>query len=138
VVEDTAIQQWSIRDKFGQRVMELVLEVTNPSKPTDGKRAVRKLVDRAHLAKASPDGKSIKLADIIDNLDSIVKYDPSFAAIYLVEKQLLMPYLTEGNKELWWLAHHTIEEGLVSECLKSPARTCKAGASNLASGSEKP
>ena len=42
--------------------------LTDVSKPSDGNRAVRKEIDRQHLAKASPKAKTIKLADLIDKL----------------------------------------------------------------------
>lgn len=60
------------------RVLQLVLEVTNVSKLDDGNRAARKIIDRKHLMKASEDGKLIKLADLIDNVMDISKNDPGF------------------------------------------------------------
>ena len=65
---------------------ELVDDLTDVSKPQDGNRATRKELDRQHTAKASPDAKTIKLADLISNSRSIMKDDPNFAKVYMKEK----------------------------------------------------
>lgn len=101
VVEDTKVTIEVIDQQFGPYVAQLVAEVTDVSKPEDGNRAVRKAVDREHLAKASPEAQSIKLADIIDNTKSIVAHDPKFAEVYLAEKRLLMPFLLKGDAGLF-------------------------------------
>lgn len=105
VVEDTKVTIDDIMARFGNKVAWLVSEVTDVSKPEDGNRAIRKALDRDHLAKASPAGKTIKLADIICNTASIVKHDPEFAKIYLKEKEELLPLLTSGSRELWDMAN---------------------------------
>ena len=51
--------------------------------------------------RASPDAKTIKLADLISNSHSIVKDDPNFAKVYMKEKAALLEVLTEGNAELF-------------------------------------
>jgi len=101
VVEDCDVSLEDIRAEFGDRVARLVDEVTDVSRPEHGKRAIRKALDREHLAKASPDGKSIKLADIIDNLKTVVPYDPSFAPVYIREMRQLLPHLAEGSAALF-------------------------------------
>ncbi len=109
VVEDTPVEIGEIIVEFGQRVAELVLEVTDVSTPEDGNRAQRKRKDLLHLAKASPWGAMIKLADLISNTKTIVEHDPSFAQIYLTEKEealkVLMPkdlrLLNEANEVIW-------------------------------------
>lgn len=67
VLEDTSTTADNMRDRFGTKVTSLVLEVTDVSKPSDGNRAARKHLDLLHLAKSSPEGATIKLADLIDN-----------------------------------------------------------------------
>jgi hypothetical protein len=79
--------------------------LTDVSKPTDGNRAKRKNMDREHIAKASLQAKTIKLADLIDNTRSIVEHDPKFAKVYLTEKALLLEVLREGDSFLWSMAH---------------------------------
>lgn len=105
VLEDVAPKnqnfgEKTIRQLFGDRVLQLVLEVTDISRPDDGNRAKRKAIDREHLAKASDDGKTIKLADLIDNIIDITKHDLNFAKIFKKEAALDLPYLSSGNKRL--------------------------------------
>ena len=100
-LEDTYATEADLREKFGDDVAKLVLEVTDVSQPQDGNRAARKAKDREHLANASPEGKTIKLADLISNSKSILEHDPNFAKIYLAEKAALLPHLTQGDKKLF-------------------------------------
>lgn len=101
-LEDTNATESEMRIEFGDQVTELVLWLTDVSKPSDGNRAARKLIDREHTRKASPEAKTIKLADLIDNSVSIVEHDPDFAKVYLAEKRLLLDEaLREGDATLW-------------------------------------
>lgn len=101
VLEDTAITYDVLHDAFGYAVARLVQEVTDVSRPEDGNRAARKALDCAHIASASRDAKTIKLADLIDNSASILERDPGFAETYLKEKRALMEVLREGDRRLW-------------------------------------
>lgn len=101
LLEDTQIKRLTIADRFGPKVAQLVGEVTDVSKPSDGNRARRKEIDRWHLADASPLGKTIKLADLISNTRSIRDHDPQFAKVYLAEKRLLLPLLKGGDADLY-------------------------------------
>jgi (p)ppGpp synthase/HD superfamily hydrolase len=103
-VEDTPVTLAEVELEFGPVVAMLVEQLTDVSRPEDGNRAKRKAIDRAHTAKASPEAKTIKLADLIDNTRSIVELDPGFAKIYLVEKVLLLEVLQEGDAGLWEMA----------------------------------
>jgi len=105
VVEDTPIGIETILDEFGERVASLVSDLTDNSTPDDGNRKHRKEKDRQHTAQASPDAKTIKLADLIHNTESITRCDPSFARVYMKEKALLLEVLTEGDNRLWQRAH---------------------------------
>jgi (p)ppGpp synthase/HD superfamily hydrolase len=109
-VEDTALTIQDIEDEFGAKVAMLVSEVTDVSKPEHGNRKQRKELDRCHLAVASPMGKSIKLADIIDNTATIVKYDPKFAQVYMKEKKALLEVLQEGNPFLYQQASQLVRD----------------------------
>lgn len=109
-IEDTPVTFEDIENKFGRVVADLVLEVTDQSKPGDGNRAVRKEIDRKHVANASPDGQSIKLADLTSNTRSIVSRDPNFARLYLVEKERMLPALTKGSSKLFELANKTLAD----------------------------
>lgn len=100
VIEDCGVAWTQIADTFDSRIALLVLEVTDVSTRHDGDRAARKAKDRAHLATASAEGQSIKLADLIDNTKSIVAHDPKFAVVYLQEKRALLEVLTKGHPAL--------------------------------------
>lgn len=112
VLEDTSVTEHTLHSLFGRLVADLVLEVTDVSRPEDGNRAKRKAIDRDHIAKASRYGKAIKLADLIDNTRSIVKHDPHFAKVYLKEKEELIkgPLKGSASNTLYELAVETLNE----------------------------
>ncbi|WP_455233134.1 HD domain-containing protein [Geopseudomonas aromaticivorans] len=112
VVEDTGITLDLIEREFGAAVASLVGMLTNASRPSDGNRAQRKAIDREHLAGASALAKTIKLADMLDNLSTVVDRDPEFARTYLPEKALMLEQLTEGDAGLWQAVHDVIASGL--------------------------
>lgn len=99
-VEDTGVTLETIEREFGPEIRDMVFYLTDVSRPEMGNRAHRKAIDRDHIAKADARVQTIKLADIISNCTSIVKYDPEFAKVYLEEKRLLLEVLTKGNKIL--------------------------------------
>lgn len=99
-VEDTGVTMETIEREFGPEIAEIVFFLTDVSRPEHGNRAARKAIDRAHIAKADARAQTIKLADLISNCSSIVKYDPEFAKVYLEEKRLLLEVLTKGDKIL--------------------------------------
>jgi len=107
-VEDCGVSLDEIEQIFGFEVASLVEQLTDVSKPSDGKRAIRKAMDREHTSKASPQAKTIKLADLIDNTRSIVERDPNFARVYLEEKRLLLELLREGEAHLWEEAYRLV------------------------------
>ncbi len=99
-VEDTAATHYDIEQQFGKGVHDMVYALTDISKQGDGNRATRKGIDRAHLARASVRAKSVKLADLIDNLRDICKHDAKFAKVYLQEMSALLEVLGEGDEAL--------------------------------------
>ena len=104
VVEDTAVSVDLVTAQFGVVVGSLVEQLTDVSKPGDGNRKARKALDLAHTARACPQAKTIKLADLISNTQSIRQYDPAFAVTYLAEKRELLKVLTEGHPTLYRMA----------------------------------
>lgn len=110
VVEDTSVSIEMIHEMFGTKVAELVAGLTDVSVPSDGNRETRKAIDRAHTALQSPQCKTIKLADLIHNSESIMKYDKEFAKVYLKEKELLLEVLKEGDSVLWEIANSIIQK----------------------------
>lgn len=74
-----------IQDNFGTQVAEIVKELTDISKPSDGNRAKRKEKDANHLVNASYEAKMIKLADLLDNTIDIKKNDKRFYPVFRKE-----------------------------------------------------
>lgn len=100
VLEDTVITTRDIVRAFGPYVAGMVVELTDVSKPSDGNRAARKALDKAHLAQASAAAQTIKVCDLIDNTASIIAHDPKFARVYLAEKRALLGVLTRADAGL--------------------------------------
>lgn len=69
-----------------------------------GNRAQRKQLSRERLARAQPWVQTIKCADFISNTASIVQHDPSFAKLYLEEKEATLNVLTRAYAPLRELA----------------------------------
>lgn len=111
-VEDTATTLADIESHFGSRVAQLVGMLTDSAQPQAKNRAARKLAHFRHTAEASPEAQTIKLADIIDNTRAIVRFDPHFARIYLVEKRVQIQLLKQGDAQLWQQASAIIEQGI--------------------------
>ena len=110
-VEDTGVTIDLIEQEFGSEVANLVNWLTNVSRPEHGNRAVRKQLDLEHTAQAPAAAQTIKLADLISNTSSIVKYDLNFAETYLKEKAALMRVLTKGDPALISWAQATVVNG---------------------------
>ncbi len=100
VLEDTGVTFDVLEAEFGSEVAELVLWLTDVSKPEDGNRSTRKALDRQHSAAAPAEAQTIKVADLISNTRSIVAHDPGFAKVYLEEKRLLLAVLTKADPAL--------------------------------------
>jgi len=109
VLEYTECPLSYLFNHYDSEVVQLVISVNNISKPSDGSGVTREKIDREYFSNASQQAQTIKLADLIHNTSSIVKYDVEFAKIYLEESLLLLPYLCDGNvvlfQEAWNLLH---------------------------------
>lgn len=100
-VEDTDTTLADLEHHFGTTVAGLVSDLTDISRPADGNRAVRKSIDRSHLANASQRAKTIKLADLIHNCRDICSHDAEFAKIYCAEMATFMEVLQDGDATLY-------------------------------------
>ena len=116
-VEDTKgrITLDLIAAEFGSVVAEYVENLTDVSRPTDGNRRVRKAIDQQHTARARPEAKTIKLADIIANSGSIIAHDPGFAQVYMREQHALLRVLAEGDPTLHARAKRIVDGYLAGE-----------------------
>lgn len=110
VVEDTPASFLDIEREFGPALAELVMELTDTSRLSDGNRATRKAIDRARLAGVSSRAKTIKLADLIDNCRDVCGHDPEFARVYLTEMAALLEVLADGDQALYRRASVMLNE----------------------------
>ena len=90
-----------IKDLCGERVLNLVLQLTDVSKKSDGKREERKRIDREHLKSSSNEAKLIKLCDLIDNSNDIKHNDPGFYKVFKKEALLYLDFLGEINDDIF-------------------------------------
>lgn len=95
---------------FGSKVLSLVMQVSKVSHQSDGNRAVRVAMDNEHYAHASPEGQTIKLADLLDNSRTIVVHDNGFAKVFMTEKRELLGKLTSGHPRLYAEARRVVDE----------------------------
>ncbi len=109
-VEDTPATLGDIEREFGNGISQLVADLTDVSRPSDGNRAERKAIDRAHTAQASVRAKTVKLADLTDNCRDICQHDERFARVFAVEMVSLLDVLTEGDERLYQRARKTLEQ----------------------------
>lgn len=101
VVEDTKVTIDDVARRFGNEVARLVWGLTNQAKPSDGNRAQRAKINRDWLALGCERVHTIKVADIIHNLPSIVECDPYFARVYVPEKAQTLAVLTRAHRVLY-------------------------------------
>ena len=92
------------------------------SRPSDGNRAARKALDRAHLSQASPAAQTIKLADLLDNCPDICQHDEKFGRIFLAEASALLEVLGSGDPRLRERCRKTVGEWAGRLDVGGPAR----------------
>lgn len=94
---------YTIYTTFGPLVGAMVDALTDkyiPEKYPGLNRAERKVLEAWRLSKASWAVQTIKVADLMDNTQSIVKYDPGFARTYLTEKAYLLSVMKNADPDL--------------------------------------
>ena len=112
VVEDTQYTLADINANFGHEVTTLVQWLTDTSRPEDGNRATRKEIDRKRLESAPAEAQFIKLADMLDNSETIFQFDPSFATVFKREMHTLVDSMTKVvNSSLWIEAKRVLKSG---------------------------
>jgi len=93
VLEDTNADEKVMRKKFGDFVIDMVVEMTDVFTTKEFpylNRKIRKELECLRMKGMSPNAKLIKRCDIADNTTSIVAHDPDFAKTYLVEKAAVL------------------------------------------------
>jgi hypothetical protein len=126
-IEDTPATFDDLEREFGLGVTNLVADLTDVSKPSDGNRAVRKAIDRDHTARSSPRAKTVKLGDLIDNCRDICRHDPGFARTYLLEAAALLDVLQEGEPGLYRRAQRAVADCARNIGLPQPPQTVAVG-----------
>lgn len=101
VLEDTDATVADLEEfGLGFGIARLVVELTDVSEG-QGNRAERKAIDRERLREASDWAKTIKLADLIHNSESIIEHDENFAKVFMREKADLLEVLEGGDPVLF-------------------------------------
>jgi (p)ppGpp synthase/HD superfamily hydrolase len=106
VVETTACTLDDLRDGFGDMIATYVDWLTDPSKDGD---AAAKAKEHARLAEAPVEAKTIKLADLIDNCSTVLRYRPEIADQYLADKEQVLLLVADGDAPLYERAAHIFE-----------------------------
>lgn len=107
VIEDTNLSDQDITQILGDTVAQYVLWMTDVDRSC-GNRKTRKQLDCERLRRAPNEVKTIKLADIISNVPSIVEHDPNFARVYLNEKKNQLAVLKGGDGTLYTKASNIV------------------------------
>jgi (p)ppGpp synthase/HD superfamily hydrolase len=106
-VEDTDTSLKEIEDSFGIIVSSYVSALTDNFNLSS--RVERKNDTKKRMSLATSDIHTIKLADLIDNSYSILRYDSKFAITYIKEMKELLPYLSKGDKNLFAFATKIVD-----------------------------
>lgn len=121
-LEDTKTTATQIREHFGPEVEWAVQLLTDPDHSA-GNRATRQNMTVVRLREAPWQVKTIKLADMLDNITDIFERDSNFAKVYVPEKLCLIDSLRDGDQKLWntvWVKLQSQWEKLQSTALPYP------------------
>lgn len=110
-VEDQNVDYETLENRFGFWVSRGVWYLSDTEK---GNRKVRKELSRTRLSCAPDYIQSIKVADGISNLKSIVTHDPKFAIVYTDEHNRLLDALTRADDRLKELFRSQIAEAILN------------------------
>lgn len=116
VVEDTPVSIEDIQRKFGRKIAGLVHELTDEFIKENYQhlnRRKRKQKEVERQAKISPEAKTIKLADVIDNTRDILENDPDFSRKYIPEMEALTEALQGGDFQLLMRACYEVQRGKI-------------------------
>ncbi len=113
VVEDTPVSHQEIEQHFGKEVARLVHELSDEymhEKYPELNRKERKKRETIRQAQMSPEAKTIKLADVIDNTRDIIRDNRDFARRYIPEMEALVEVLLGGNFQLLMRACYEVQK----------------------------
>ncbi len=114
VVEDTEVTIEDIKEEFGDKVADLVRDLTDvyvkKNYPHLNRRR-RKEKEVERQSQISKEAKTIKLADVIDNTRDIVENERNFARKYVPEMANLVEALQGGDFKLFMRACYEVQRG---------------------------
>lgn len=94
---------------IGNGVHELTDVYTKENYP-DKVRRERKQLEAERLGKTSSLAQSVKYADLIHNMSSIVEHDEGFARVFAKEKRDILNFMRAGNIDLLILCCASLEK----------------------------
>ena len=111
VVEDCDISLEDLRYRFlfPEPVVEMVDELTS-KEDCKRLRTPRKVLEAIRLSTVSKESKTIKLADVIYNMQDLEGLPPEFRERFMEEKKMLLPFLEGGDLVLMYRANKIIED----------------------------
>ena len=109
-IEDQEVTVELLTALFNANVAKNVWWLSDQSIASDGNRATRKAIDRAHIEQAPVQIKTVKLIDSYDNLKDIRVNDPNFAKVYFREKADLIDVLRDGDIRILEMVQDLIDE----------------------------
>ena len=98
-----------VADHFDDSVASLV-DVLSDHEQGIGNRATRKAAERARIAAADWETQTVRVADVISNVRTIAQRNPTFARVYVPEKEALLDVLTKADPTLMALARRVVAE----------------------------
>jgi (p)ppGpp synthase/HD superfamily hydrolase len=119
VDEDTVVSIRTIARRFGEEAAQIVTDMTEV--PTVGNRRARKAAECARLSQVQPRSQSVKIADLISNARSIIRYDKGFATVFMAEARALHAALTSADPGLRRILGEMLDEWELGERPGDPA-----------------
>lgn len=101
--------EWEEARFIADGVQELTDEFTKENHP-DKNRKQRKQLEAQRLGRVSPLAQSVKYADLIHNMSSIVAEDRGFARQFSKEKRDILHYMRRGHIDLLIRCCHVLQE----------------------------
>jgi (p)ppGpp synthase/HD superfamily hydrolase len=109
-LEDTNTTYEELVSNFDSYTADCVKELTKTPEQYGMNRSSRLKVDIKRFYDACETSKTVKLADILDNVPSMFAFDPEYGMKYLKEKMLFLPALEGGNPELFDVVVNTLDK----------------------------
>lgn len=99
-----ALLDFGYNGKQANLITHCVVELTDvftASAYPNLSKSKRKKLESARLLTLSPVAQTVKYADLIYNINWVLKYDLKHAQRYLLKKQRLLSGLNRGDQNLW-------------------------------------